>query len=331
MHERTRTCARTLEHAMKVSIVIVCMNRPDNLYPCLDCISTNTRVECKTFVVAYKYDKDSLKEAVARYPWVEFIVSDEWRGFAENNNLALRKVDTPYTLIINDDTEFDGPMIDTMVADFEALGDHAGIIASPLYNQDGTIQFCGRKSFSAGYYIRHAWHLADNPSSFDGFESIAVDGRTLYRVGNVSGACFMIRSDLFRRLGFFDERFFFTPEDIALSEAVAKAGYGVYMDSSLHLVHKYHGSTSRMTACIRPAEIRGCLIHLSRGSVIRYAIIAIPVWAAEMSKRIKASVRCIIGGTDRDRTSLQVYRNTTRSIFSNKTTKEIFLKYLPKQ
>ena len=314
---------------MKVSIVIVCMNRPDNLYPCLDCINANTRTECKTYVVAYMYDKTSLEEAREKYPWVEFIVSDEWRGFSENNNLALRKVDTPYTLVINDDTEFDGPLIDTMVADFEALGPEAGIVASPLYNADGSIQFCGRSSFTAGYYIRHAWHLTDNPSSFDDFQSVTVDGRKLYMVGNVSGACFMIRTDLFRRLGFFDERFFFTPEDIAVSEAVAAAGKKVYMDSSLHLVHKYHGSTSRMTACIRPAEIRGCMVHLSKGSNLRYIIIGIPVWAAEMSKRIKASLRCALGG--RDRTRLMVYRNTTRSIFTHKTAKDLFLQFLPKK
>ncbi len=90
----------------KVSIVIVCMNRPDNLYPCLDSIQKNTTTDYETFVVAYLYDKAKLAEARARYPRVNFLESDDVRGFAENNNLALRQVRGAYCFILNADTEF---------------------------------------------------------------------------------------------------------------------------------------------------------------------------------------------------------------------------------
>ena len=39
-----------------VSVIIVCMNRPDNLYPCLESIRrTTVRVSYETLVVAYLY------------------------------------------------------------------------------------------------------------------------------------------------------------------------------------------------------------------------------------------------------------------------------------
>lgn len=391
----------------EVSIVIVCMNRPDNLYPCLDSVFAGTKCGLEVYVVAYKYDKVSLAGAQNRYPQVHFIVSDEWRGFAENNNLALRQVQTPYTLILNDDTLVPNGLIDTLLADFKVFdpqvagssaqgldvdsvaqpcgsasaersaGSSAqpcgsvspqrpGIIASPLYNEDGSLQFCGRKEFTASHYVRFAWHLGDlNPASFDDFEKVAIDPQAvaaaaatqaadqragapapapahhaahcagsptaahsvaaaspaLYKVGNVSGACFMIPTALFRDLGFFDERFFFTPEDIALSVAVRRRGLAVYMDPSLRLIHKYHGSTSRIAHAIRPAEIRGCMIHLCDGKPLKYFAVGFCIWLAEATKLLKALLH-------RDKIKLRIYRNTTRSIFTRSLPKTLFLKYL---
>lgn len=321
----------------EVSVVIVCMNRPDNLYPCLDSLFGGTQCGIEVFVVAYKYDKVSLAGAQNRYPMVRFIVSDEWRGFAENNNLALRQVQTPYTLILNDDTLVPNGLIDTLLADFKAFEQYRpGIIASPLYNEDGTLQFCGRKEFTATKYIKAAWHIGElNPESFDGFETVelptgpssettsASSARQLYKVGNVSGACFMIPTALFRDLGFFDERFFFTPEDIAISVAVRKKGFAVYMDPTLKLIHKYHGSTSRIAHAIRPAEIRGCMIHLCDGKPLKYFAVGLCIWLAEASKLLKALLK-------RDKISIRIYANTTRSIFTRALPKTLFLKYLVK-
>ena len=74
-----------------VSIVIVCMNRPDNLYPCLQGLQAHTAVPCETFVVAYRFSPENLAKVQADFPWVRWIVSDGTRGFSENNNLALRQ------------------------------------------------------------------------------------------------------------------------------------------------------------------------------------------------------------------------------------------------
>lgn len=35
----------------------------------------------------------------------------------------------------------------------------------------------------------------------------------------------MIKTDIFRQMGFFDEYYFFCPEDIALSTALNRRGY----------------------------------------------------------------------------------------------------------
>ena len=83
-----------------VSIVIVCMNRLDNLYPCLEGVRAHTGVPYECFVVAYRFSPENLAKAQADFPWVNWVVSDEVRGFSENNNLALRQARGKYCFIL---------------------------------------------------------------------------------------------------------------------------------------------------------------------------------------------------------------------------------------
>ena len=45
---------------MEVSVVIVCMNRPDLLYPCLESIRSHTTVSYELWVVAYRFTPENL-------------------------------------------------------------------------------------------------------------------------------------------------------------------------------------------------------------------------------------------------------------------------------
>ena len=82
----------------KVSVVIVCMNRPDLLYPCLEGIRTHTSVPYEVWVVAYMFSEENLTRLKADWPDIKVVESRELRGFSENNNLALRQIDSDYCL-----------------------------------------------------------------------------------------------------------------------------------------------------------------------------------------------------------------------------------------
>ena len=87
-----------------VSIVIVSMNNLKVLQPCLDSIRKYTLCSYELFVVAYLYNENNLKLLKEEYPWITIIESNEIRGFAENNNLALRKASGKYCFVVNDNT-----------------------------------------------------------------------------------------------------------------------------------------------------------------------------------------------------------------------------------
>lgn len=301
------------------------MNRLDNLYPCLKSVEVNTTVEHETLVIAYRFDKDNLKKVREAFPHVIFIENDKISGFATNNNIALRRACGEYCFILNDDTEFDGPVIDSLVKDFESLPADAAIVSPRLLNADGTLQLCGRPPYPAFNYVRQQWHRYTEPID-DTAGKTPVFGE-VFETSNITGACFLIKTDIFRQLGWFDETYYFTPEDIALSTLTREKGYRVFVDRGVSITHKWKTTASRISPAIRPTAVRGSLIFFSRGSGFRYALLACGVWPAEMAKRIKASVRMLFHPSEENRIKLLTFRNITRNIFTRRTPEEIFKKY----
>ena len=306
-----------------VSVVIVCMNRLDNLYPCLLSLRERTvSVPYETLVVAYRFTEDNLAKVRADFPWVELIESREVRGFSENNNLALRRARGKYCFVLNDDTELHEDVIGALVADFGRLPESAAIVTPRLVNADLSLQLCGRPPYPARYYVLQQWHLHSEPKD-DTVGKMPVVGR-VFRTSNISGAAFLIRTDVFRDLDWFDERYFFTPEDIALSALACRRGYGVYVDAAVAVVHKWRTTAGRLSPAVRPAAVRGSLIFFSGGSGLKYALLAAGVWPAEWAKYIKASLRFRLHPTEENDIRRRTFRNICRSIFTRRSPKEIF-------
>ena len=308
-----------------VSIVIVCMNRTDNLYPCLQSIRDHTGVSYECLVVAYMFDPAALAKAKEDFPWAEFIKSNEIRGFSENNNLALRRARGRFCFVLNDDTEFSTPVIDSLMADFEHLPKNTAIVSPRLVNADGSLQLCGRPPYPARNYLLQQWHRYSEP--IDNVSGRQPEFGLVYRSWNITGACFLIRTEIFEQLGWFDETYFFTPEDIALGTLAVNSGYTLWVDAAVEVTHKWRTTASRISPAVRPAAVKGSLLFFSGGSRLRYFLLATGVWFAEFSKRVKARIRWQRSHTEEDRIKLQTFRNITANIFNRLTPKEIFKRY----
>lgn len=311
-----------------VSVVIVCMNRPDNLYPCLTSLLSQTRdVSLEVLVVAYLYDKAALSKARADFPSVKFIVNDSIAGFSENNNLALCQASGEFCFVLNDDTEMPGDTVSRLVDDLLRLEKTPGIptpaIISPkLLNPDGSLQLLGRPAHDAWHYILQQFHLWSEASDNISGTNPVFD--EVYRTCDITGAAFLIRTSLFRELGWFDQRYFFTPEDMALSALARSKGYGIYVDASVSVVHKWKTTSSRMLRATRPAAIKGSILFFG-GRL--WPLLGAVIWVSETLKMLKAGLVYHYKPSESNRTAYLTFKNISRSIFSRQTTKEIFTKY----
>ena len=313
------------EDGITVSIVIVCMNRTDNLYPCLESIRKFNSVNCEILVVAYLFDRKKLAQAREDFPEVRFIDSRQTRGFSENNNLALRQARGRYCFILNDDTLFTCDALKSLVEDMEALPRDAAIVSPKLLNSDMSLQLCGRPDYPWYNYLLQQWHLYSEKKD-DTAGKRPVLG-SVYSTVNICGAAFLIKTEVFRELGWFDERYFFTPEDIALSTLARSRGYGVYVDSAVSIIHKARTTASALSSAVRPAAVKGSLIFFASGRKTRGFFLKLGVWLAESSKRLKAYWTAKVHPSPENRIKHQTFKNISRSIFSSLSPKELFIKY----
>lgn len=249
---------------IEVSIVIVCMNNLKNLYPCLNSIRKYTTVAYETFVVAYLFSKENLEKVKQDFPWVTFIESNEIRGFSENNNLALRQAKGKYCFVVNDDTEMKMSVIDRLVEDFSVLPENVAIVSPKLIHSDGSDQVCGVPPISFKTVILEKLHLWNRKKQIH-----FVNQTGLFKSYNIIGAAFLIKRDIFESVDWFDERYFFCPEDIALSTLLNNKGYACYVDGNAKIIH-YEGMSGKSLSLIqtatKPAARRGSIIFLSKGN-----------------------------------------------------------------
>ncbi len=303
----------------RVSVIIVCMDRPDLLYPCLEGIRAHTTVPYEVLVVAYLFSPEHLAALRADWPEVKVVESRELRGFSENNNLALKQAAGEYCFIVNDDTLMSMPVIDRLVADFDRLPADAAIVSPKIVFPDGRVQTCGRAPWTAWRYVKHYLHLVDEtvPSAWSMKEG-------LFRTWTVNGACFLIKTAVFREAGWFDETYTFTPEDIAIGHQVNKMGYSVWADADVSITHLAGGTVSRMEAAIKPTRVRGALQFYSGGNPVKYALLGGFVWCVEALRRLKYLFADKSDPSSRAAIMDATARNVMRSIFTRRSSKEIF-------
>lgn len=310
-----------------VSIVIVCMNKLDNLYPCLKSISENTVVSYEVLVVAYLFSKENLEKAKTDFPWVKFIESNEIRGFAENNNLALRQATGKYCFVLNDDTILKPNCIDILVESFYKLPENVAVVSPNIFNKEGNLVVSGMPPFSFSDYLQYIFRLKQR---FFNNQWVMKEG--LFKTYNILGCAFLIKRDVFEKQGWFDEYYFFAPEDVALSTNLNNSGYECWVNSESELVH-LEGMTSgkslsKITLATAPAHCKGLVHYFSKGSSLSYLFVTFVmtfVVASQLLFHVLKSLKNDSKGVNKTLAKANVHE--LMALYSLKSPKEIFLKY----
>jgi GT2 family glycosyltransferase len=245
-----------------VTISIISMNNGNMLSRCLDSIISNTtNILFDINVIAYLFNKEVLSQLVQKYSSVNFIVNDHITGFAENNNLILKKSNSKYFFILNDDTYFESNLIGELVDTIESLDENVAFISPVLFYPDGRTQFNGREKYTWIDYLLVKLHLERFQKRSNFSNKVGV-----YQSFNISGACFLVKSQVMKELGYFNERYFFCPEDIELSTLANEKGYKVYVNADLSITHIHEATSTNIKAAISPIATFGTLDFVGRNS-----------------------------------------------------------------
>lgn len=175
-------------------------------------------------VVVDNASSDATREILAREAgWARVVLEPANHGFGRGCNIGFEHARSPYTILVNPDAVVEPDALRAMLAFMERCP-RAGIVGpATLVGESGRsdlLQPTGPypTPWSA---VRDALPLLRRRSS-----AVAiVPGSAPMRTGWVCGAILMIRTELMRRLGGFDSRFFLYFEEVDLCRRAELAGY----------------------------------------------------------------------------------------------------------
>lgn len=183
-------------------------------------------------------------------------------GFGKGNNLASKKAQGKYILFLNSDTLSKDKGFLKMAL-FLEKNQEAGILGGKLENRDGS------KQLSAGKFYTPL-NLFFSLAGLESFVRSAPD--KISRVDWVSGACLIIKKELFEKLKGFDENFFMYVEDMELCYRAKKEGFLTYFYPDIKLEHRQAGSSNRQFAIKN--IYKGLLyFYKKHGNFISYSVI----------------------------------------------------------
>lgn len=222
----------------KVSIIIPTTGRIDHLKPCLDSLREKTHYGAYEVLIIDNgrgRHRDGIE--YARSLGYRILTRDEPFNWAKLNDDGVRETDGPLLLFLNDDVEIvqEGWLTELVG---QAIRPDVGAVGCMLLYPDGLIQHAGVVLVGHGGGAMHLLHRLDSSKPIYG----ELDAVTREVSAN-TGACLMMRRELFAELGGFDEELAVAGNDLDLCLRLMSRGYRNIWTPHSVLVH--HESVSR--------------------------------------------------------------------------------------
>lgn len=243
-----------------LSIIIVNWHSAQYMSKCLDSIYKNTLNLRYEIVVVDNASHDGCEKMLERkFPASVFIQSNQNVGFARANNLGARHAKGNYLLFLNPDTEVIGTAVDRMFSNLQRLK-NGGAIGCKLLNSDLTIQTSCIQPFpnvlNQILDVERIKQLFPTLSIW-GMRPLYVKNNSPAEVEVLSGACIMVRKDIFEMVGGFSDDYFMYSEDIDLCFKIKDAGLKVYFIGDAEIIHHGGGSSKRRDEnCFNALQMR---------------------------------------------------------------------------
>lgn len=163
-----------------------------------------------------------------RFPEVTFYWNDRNLGFAAANNQALRDATGQYILFLNPDTILPEDGLRTCIACLDSEPD-IGALGVRMMDGNGRFLRESRRAFpdplTALFKLTGMATLFPRSPRFARYHMGHLDPRHSHDTDVLAGAFMMVRAEVLRQTGGFDEAFFMYGEDIDLSYRIRQAGW----------------------------------------------------------------------------------------------------------
>ncbi|MFY0688621.1 MAG: glycosyltransferase family 2 protein [Cyclobacteriaceae bacterium] len=188
---------------------------------------------------------DSCDYLNVNFPAVRLIELDKNYGFAEGYNQALKQISTEYYAIINSDIEVTSNWIQPLVNFLNTNSDYVAVQPKILSYHDRTkFEYAG----AAGGLLDQFGYPFCRGRIFEETETDQGQYDEILDVCWTSGACMVIKSEVFWEVGGFDGDFFAHMEEIDLCWRLKSKGYQLACIPDSKVFHVGGGTLSKQSA-----------------------------------------------------------------------------------
>lgn len=234
---------------MDISTVIVSYNTKELLKKCLQSLKRsiyNNKTE--VFVVDNNSHDRTVAMVKKKFPWVNLIANRQNLGFSKANNIALKKAKGKYFLILNPDTEVEKDTLGKMY-EYMEKNPEVGISTCRVELSSGKIDSDCRRHFPSPW--RSFTHFFGLSKIFEGskvfdqyYFGYIAEGKE-HEIDSCVGAFMFVRADAVKKVGLFDEDFFFYGEDLDWCWRFKEHGFKIIYTPITKILH-HKGAASGM-------------------------------------------------------------------------------------
>lgn len=235
---------------MKLTVIIVNYNVKFYVEQCLYSLrKALTGIDAEICVVDNCSNDGSIDYLKPRFDDVVFIQNQENLGFSRANNIAIRRSQSKYVLLLNPDTMVGEVTIRQTIA-FMDSHERAGALGVKMLNTDGSVAKESRRGIpspaTAFYKMCGLCERFPANRTFAHYYMSYLPWNEASKIEIVSGAFCLLRKSTLEEVGLLDEDFFMYGEDIDLSYRIHNKGWDVWYYPS-EILH-YKGESTQKTS-----------------------------------------------------------------------------------
>ncbi len=210
---------------------------------------------------------DNSKCATIRYNQlpITYIHNAKNIGYGRAHNVALRQTITqniPYHLVLNSDISFQSESI-TQLIDFMDTNINVGSLMPKIFYPNGKIQYLCKLiptpfDLFSRRFLPHKW-IKNRTKRFE-LQDFGYD--RIIDIPYLSGCFMLLRTEILKEVGLFDERFFLYPEDIDLTRRIHER-YRTVFYPNVQVIHA-HAHESYKNMWILWIHVKNIIIYFNK-------------------------------------------------------------------
>ncbi len=214
----------------RFSCCIVTYNSADNIERALQSIFSVTEKLDFTMYISDNNSTDNTVDIVKeKFPQAVIIENGGNKGFGHGHNAVIPLLDSEYHFIVNPDIVVDKDVFSLFADYFDSNEDVVMAVPKFLY-EDGSEQFTPKLTPTLKYMLGGRLEKFGNPFKKwrDEYTFRNKNVTEPCEVGFCSGCFICIRTEIFKKIGGFDERYFLYSEDADLTREAKYYGKTMY-------------------------------------------------------------------------------------------------------